>query len=100
VTGTEVNGSPRIVEADGFEIDAMPEGAMLITQHADVPGVIGKVGTILGNANVNIASMQVSRNEIGGKAIMVLTIDKPVEQATLDVLRSAAGISSVRSLTI
>ena len=100
VTGTEVNGSPRIVEADGFEIDAMPEGAMLITQHADVPGVIGKVGTILGNANVNIASMQVSRNEIGGKAIMVLTIDKPVEQATLDVLRSVAGISSVRSLAI
>jgi D-3-phosphoglycerate dehydrogenase len=100
VTGTVVNGSPRIVEADGFEIDAIPEGAMLITQHADVPGVIGKVGTILGNANINIASMQVSRNEIGGKAIMVLTIDKPVEQETLEVLRSTPWISSVRSLSI
>ncbi len=100
VTGTDVNGSPRIVEADGYEIDAIPNGAMLITQHADVPGIIGKVGTILGDAKVNIAQMQVSRNEIGGKAIMVLTIDKPVEQSTLDALRAAPGISSVRSLTV
>jgi D-3-phosphoglycerate dehydrogenase len=100
VTGTEVNGSARIVEAEGFEIDAVPDGAMLITQHADVPGMIGKVGTILGNASVNIASMQVSRNHIGGNAIMVLTIDKPVEQATLNALRAVPGISSVRSLTV
>lgn len=100
LTGTNVNGSPRIVEADGFEIDATPDGAMLITQHADVPGMIGKVGTILGNANVNIASMQVSRNEIGGNAIMVLSIDKPVEPQTLEQLRGLAGISSVRSLTL
>ena len=100
VTGTEVNGSPRIVEADGYEIDAIPDGAMLITQHADVPGMIGKVGTILGDAKVNIAQMQVSRNEIGGKAIMVLTIDKPVESQTLDLLRASPGIASVRLLTI
>lgn len=100
LTGTDVNGSARIVEADGFEIDATPDGAMLITQHADVPGMIGKVGTILGNANVNIASMQVSRNEIGGNAIMVLGIDKPVEAATLEELRRITGVSSVRSLTL
>jgi D-3-phosphoglycerate dehydrogenase len=100
VTGTEVNGSPRIVEADGYEIDAIPDGAMLITQHADVPGMIGKVGTILGDAKVNIAQMQVSRNEIGGNAIMVLTIDKPVEPQTLELLRASPGIASDRLLTI
>ncbi len=62
VTGTSVNGSPRIVEAGGFEIDAPPIGDMIVTQHHDVPGMIGRVGTIIGDASVNISTMQVSRN--------------------------------------
>jgi D-3-phosphoglycerate dehydrogenase len=100
VSGTAVNGSPRIVEAGGFEIDAVPVGAMLVTQHHDVPGMIGRVGTILGNAAVNISNMQVSRNAIGGDAIMILGIDHPADDDTLAALRSVAGIASVRSLTL
>ena len=75
---------------------------MLITQHADVPGMIGKVGTILGNAKVNISTMQVSRNEIGRQRDhgASASIDKPVEQEVIDELRRVAGISSVRSLTL
>src|SRR6202022_1106851 len=76
ITATSVGGSPRIVELDGYEIDATPVGAMLITQHADVPGMIGRVGTILGEAQVNISTMQVSRNPVGGDAIMVLSTDR------------------------
>ena len=100
VTGTSVNGSPRIVEAGGFDIDAVPIGPMLVTQHHDVPGMIGRVGTILGNAKVNISNMQVSRNAIGGDAIMVLGIDRPADDATLAQLRGVEGITSVRSLTL
>jgi D-3-phosphoglycerate dehydrogenase / 2-oxoglutarate reductase len=100
VTGTSVNGSPRIVEAGGFDIDAVPIGPMLVTQHHDVPGMIGRVGTILGNAKVNISHMQVSRNAIGGDAIMVLGVDRPADDATLAQLRAVAGIASVRSLTL
>lgn len=100
LTGTAVNGSPRIVEAGGFEIDALPSGAMLVTQHHDVPGMIGRVGTLLGNAGINISTMQVSRNAIGGDAIMVLGIDRAVDDATLAALRAIAGVASVRALAL
>ncbi|HYW53746.1 MAG TPA: phosphoglycerate dehydrogenase [Candidatus Elarobacter sp.] len=100
VTATSIGGAPRIVELDGYEIDATPAGAMLITQHADVPGMIGRVGTILGEANVNISTMQVSRNTVGGDAIMVLSTDRAAGEPTLAALRTIPGISSVRSLMV
>jgi D-3-phosphoglycerate dehydrogenase len=100
ITGTSIAGAPRIVELDGYEIDATPVGAMLLTQHADVPGMIGRVGTILGDAQVNISTMQVSRNTVGGDAIMVLSVDRPAGEATLAALRAVSGIGSVRSLSV
>jgi D-3-phosphoglycerate dehydrogenase len=95
-----VSGVARIVEVNGYEIDATPIGAMLITQHRDVPGMIGRVGTLLGQQNVNISTMQVSRNAIGGDAIMVLAIDRPADDATIAALRTISGINSVRSLAL
>jgi D-3-phosphoglycerate dehydrogenase len=100
ITATSVAGAPRVVELDGYEIDATPAGAMLITQHADVPGMIGKVGTILGNARVNVSTMQVSRNTVGGDAIMVLSTDRAADEPTLAALRAIPGIASVRSLAV
>jgi D-3-phosphoglycerate dehydrogenase len=100
ILATSIGGSPRIVDLDGYEIDAIPVGAMLITQHADVPGMIGKVGTILGNAQVNISTMQVSRNTVGGDAIMVLSTDKTADEPTLAALRAVPGVGSVRSLAV
>jgi D-3-phosphoglycerate dehydrogenase len=100
LTGTAVNGAPRIVDAGGFQIDAVPEGTLLVTQHHDVPGMIGRVGTLLGDAQINISTMQVSRNAIGGDAIMVLGVDRPVDDATLAALRAVSGVASVRSLQL
>jgi D-3-phosphoglycerate dehydrogenase len=100
LTGTSVSGVPRIVEIDGYEIDLTPIGAMLITQHRDVPGMIGRVGTLLGERNVNISTMQVGRTAIGGDAIMVLSIDRPAGDDTIAALRTIPGINSVRSLAI
>ena len=100
LTGTSVNGKPRIVEAGGFEIDASPVGEMIVTQHHDVPGMIGRVGTLLGDSKINISTMQVSRNAIGGDAIMVLGIDRPADIATLNELRGISGVHSVRSLSL
>ena len=73
---------------------------MLITQHRDVPGMIGRVGTILGDAGVNISTMQVSRNTQGGDAIMVLSTDRPAGESTVGALRAVPGIASVRSLDV
>lgn len=100
ITGVSIGGAPRIVELDGYEIDATPIGAMLMTQHADVPGMIGRVGTVLGNANINISTMQVSRNTVGGDAIMVLSTDRPADEETLAALRAIPSIASVRSLAL
>ena len=100
IAGTSVSGVPRIVEVDGYEVDLTPIGAMLVTQHRDVPGMIGRVGTLLGEQNVNISTMQVGRNAIGGDAIMVLSVDRPADETTIAALRTIAGINSVRSLSI
>ncbi len=100
ITGTVLAGSARIVELDGYEIDATPLGAMLITRHRDVPGMIGKVGTLLGDAQVNISTMQVSRNTVGGDAIMVLSTDRAAGETTVAALRAIPGIASVRSLAV
>jgi D-3-phosphoglycerate dehydrogenase len=100
LAGTHAYGGPRIVAIDGFETDAVPSGPMLITRHRDVPGMIGKVGTILGEASVNISTMQVSRVNAGGEALMILATDRRVETETIDRLRAIAGIESVRALEV
>ncbi len=100
ILATAQAGSPRIVELDGYEIDAIPVGALLMTQHRDVPGMIGRVGTVLGDAGVNISTMQVSRNTLGGDAIMVLATDRTPDDATLAALRAIPSIGSVRSLAL
>jgi D-3-phosphoglycerate dehydrogenase / 2-oxoglutarate reductase len=100
LVGTVLPHGPRIVEIDGFEVDAVPDGAMLVTRHRDVPGMVGRIGTILGNAEVNISTMQVARDERGGEAMMVLEVDRDVEREVLDAIANVDGIASVRLATL
>ncbi len=100
IAGTHAYGGPRIVEIDGFAIDAVPHGAMLFTHHRDVPGMIGKVGTILGEAAINISTMQVSRRDAGGDAIMILSTDRRAEPGTVERLRAIDGVKDVRAIDI
>ena len=94
--GTVLPHGPRIVEIDGFEVDAVAEGSMLVTRHRDVPGMVGRIGTILGEAHVNISTMQVARMSAGGEAMMVLDVDRAIERSVLDAVADVAGIMSVR----
>jgi D-3-phosphoglycerate dehydrogenase len=81
------NEGIRIVDIDGYDVDVIPEGNLLVTAHSDQPGIVGKVGTLLGNNDINIASMQLGRNQAGGKAIMIINIDQQLdEQLTEDLL--------------
>lgn len=82
----------RIVDFFGYKIDFEPTPFMLAVQNIDRPGIVGKLGTILGAADVNIASMQLSRNKRGEKAVAFLSIDGEVPQPVLDRIREVDGI--------
>ena len=74
---------PRIVRLDDYRVDFAPSGYMLIADHHDRPGVIGKVGTILGNEDINIGGMHVGRKAARGKAAMILAVDSPISPAVM-----------------
>jgi D-3-phosphoglycerate dehydrogenase len=100
IAGTASAGGARLVEIDGYEVDAVPAGSLLLTQHRDVPGMVGRIGTVLGEAHVNISAMQVSRNSIGGDAAMILSIDRPADADTVARLRAIPGFTSVRTIAL
>lgn len=95
VGGTVFSGmGDRVVSIDGFRIDAAPEGYMLILNNIDKPGMIGKVGALLGKNNINIASMDVGRIKINDKAVMVVNVDAAVPDNVLSELTKIEGISN------
>jgi D-3-phosphoglycerate dehydrogenase len=85
--GTVLGDHPRVVEIDGYPIEIRPEGTMLICTNYDRPGAIGRVGTVLGDAGVNISSMQLSRVNDEGFAMFALTLDQVPSETVLDLLR-------------
>jgi D-3-phosphoglycerate dehydrogenase len=89
VAGTTIGNENRqwLVSALGFELEMELAPLLVIFRYDDVPGVIGRVGTLFGEAGVNIANMTVSRTRRGGKALMVLSIDSPVPGELVERLR-------------
>lgn len=100
LVGSVLHNGLRIVEIDGYEVDSAPEGTLVLTRHQDVPGMIGRVGTSLGDQGVNISTMQVARSSQAGDALMLLTIDRPLEPATLERLALIPGMQSVQLLRL
>jgi D-3-phosphoglycerate dehydrogenase len=91
---------PRLVSLFGYDLDMLPEDHMAFFVYPDRPGMIGKVGTILGDAGVNIGSMQVGRNEAGGKALMGITVDTPLEPALLAKIKREAEMTHAWSVAL
>jgi D-3-phosphoglycerate dehydrogenase len=91
-------GEQRIVMIDEHVFDVPPAASMLMVKNDDRPGVIGTVGTLLGNAGVNIADMDVGRAAEPGTAVMLIAPTAPVPTEVVAALRSAPGIISVNSL--
>ncbi len=94
VAGTFFGNQPRLVRIDEYTLDASPFGDLLIFKNTDSPGVVGAIGRILGEANVNIANMSLARYHGGGKALSVLNIDSAIDPNTLDKIRAIPGIKS------
>jgi D-3-phosphoglycerate dehydrogenase len=91
---------PRIVQLGGFRVDVVPAGRFVITYHDDRPGVIGKVGTILGEANINIASLQLGRDTPRGRAVMIVAVDDEVPDDVRVRLAAIGGMSDLRYVVL
>ena len=96
IAGTVLMGELRAVHIDSFRVDLIPDGRFLVSRHEDRPGVVGRVGSILGEHDVNIASMQVGRDAPRGNAMMILAVDDRVAPELLDRLREVDGMSDLR----
>jgi len=91
-------GDLRVVDFLGYRLEFRPEGRLLVLENQDVPGVVGRIGTALGEAGVNIADIHLARRGDLGAALSVLRVDQEPSPAALERLRSLDGISSVRTL--
>ena len=99
VDGTLFAGDdPRIVRIDGYRVDAIPHGRMVITRNTDEPGVIGLIGSVMGDHDVNIAGMFNARETIGGEALTVYNVDSEVPadaKAELEDDERVIGVSDI-----
>ncbi len=95
VSGTLVGPrlQPRLVEVMGFDMDIVPEKHMLFIRNEDVPGMIGKLGTVLGEHGINIGNMAVGRGEPGSRAAMAVTVDEPVPEEVREALLATPGFN-------
>jgi D-3-phosphoglycerate dehydrogenase / 2-oxoglutarate reductase len=93
------NSHGRVVRIDDYHVDVSPEGWMLVVRNRDVPGVIGRVGTLLGQAGINIGSYHQARRAAGGAggdALAAITVDQPLTNGVLEHLGGAADVLEVR----
>ena len=102
VSGTLVgiNQRERLVAVNGFDIDVEPADHLAFLTYGDRPGMVGTVGGILGAAGVNIAGMQVSREEKGGRALVALAIDTAIPATALADIQQAIEAESVRAVDL
>ncbi len=101
VAGTVFGGGHlRLVDVDSVEVDTIPQGNVLVVRNDDTPGIVGRVGTLLGSHGVNIARMGLGRKPGSGRAIMLIEVDDEVQGAVIDELTRVPGIREARFLRL
>jgi len=98
VAGTVANGEPRLVRIDDSWLDMAPAPFMLLTRHQDKPGTMGRIGLILGEADINISSMTLARTAPRLDALMLLAVDDEVPDAVVDQIRNHPAVIDVWSI--
>ncbi|HXI51002.1 MAG TPA: ACT domain-containing protein, partial [Candidatus Saccharimonadales bacterium] len=88
--------NPRIVRLFSMPVEIVPSGVVFLMNNKDRPGMVGHIGTLMGKYHVNIASMSLGRDQVGGQALTVLNLDSVPPQAALDEVRKDPDISNVR----
>ncbi len=101
VAGTVFGGGHlRLVDVDGVEVDTIPQGNLLLIRNEDTPGMVGRVGSVLGSHGVNIARMGLGRKPGSGRAIMLIEVDGEIPATATTELASLAGIREARFLKL
>ena len=91
---------PRIVRVNSQPVEVTPSGVVLLLENKDRPGIVGHIGTLLGKENVNIASMSLSRDAVGGRALTLLNVDSAPDQGVIDRLQAESDIYAARVIKL
>lgn len=100
VSGTVIGKSPRIVEIDKLYVDINIRGHFLVVKNDDRPGMVGVIGTELGNAKANIANLSLARNSSEGSALTVIELDAPLEISVMSKIRDTEGVIYATGVTL
>jgi len=100
VGGAFFGATPRIVSINSRPVEARPHGVLLVLENTDRPGMVGRIGTLLGNHGVNIATMSLSRNQAGGTALTVLNLDTAPTEELLRDIRASEDIQSAQVIRL
>src|SRR6266436_3855505 len=100
VGGAFFGATPRIVSVNSRPVEARPHGVILVLENTDRPGIVGRIGTLLGEHGVNIATMSLSRNQAGGTALTVLNLDTMPDDALLKKIRASDDIKSAQVIQL
>ena len=94
------NRQPRIVKVDDFYVDILPEGNLVVMKNWDKPGIIGSVGTLLAEHNINVAAMNFGRKKPGGEAVSVYNVDSPISAELLEKIRQTKNVLKVKLIKL
>ncbi len=100
VGGAFFGATPRIVSINSRPVEARPHGVVLVLENTDRPGMVGRIGNLLGDHGVNIATMSLSRNQAGGTALTVLNLDTAPDEALLEEIRASEDIHSAQVIEL
>ena len=100
VAGASYGATPRIVNVNSRHVEARPHGVVLVLENTDRPGIVGRIGTLLGDHGVNIATMSLSRNQAGGTALTVLNLDTAPDEVLLAKIRGNEDIKSAQVIEL
>jgi len=92
--------TPRIVSINARPVEARPHGVILVLENTDRPGMVGRIGTLLGEHDVNIATMSLSRNQAGGTALTVLNLDSAPDETLLEEIRKSDDIRNAQVIEL
>jgi D-3-phosphoglycerate dehydrogenase len=101
ISGTVRDNESHIVQVNDFWMDIVPTGGyFLFCDHLDRPKLVGAIGDITGNADINISSMHLSRLQPRGKALMILALDEPLNEEDLQGIRTLPGVYSAKAVKL